>query len=211
MPQSKVDKSSKFWDRVSGWSKAETELNSTLVKHLNTQFGKHIMPNDSVLDYGCGTGSITLRIAKNAKKVCGVDISEGMLKGAQQNLKSQNIDNATFRKITTLSEMFQDDSFQVVTIFNVLQYVENRKALFEQFYKLLEAQGVLILAVPCFGEANSFSARLVKFLRLVRIMPETYFFRIDEIEKEITDTGLNIIENSNLSDLPEKFIVAKKS
>jgi hypothetical protein len=41
-------------------------------------------------------------------------------------------------------------------------------------------------------------------------MPETYFFSTNEIEKEITGTGLTIIENINLSNLPEKFIVAKK-
>lgn len=73
----------KFWDRVSGWSKAESAANSTLVKYINSKFGTHIMPDDTVLDYGCGTGTITLRIAQNTAKVYGVDVSEGMLKRAQ--------------------------------------------------------------------------------------------------------------------------------
>lgn len=143
-------------------------------------------------------------------EVYGVDISEGMLKRAQQNRKNQNIDNATFMKITILNEMFRDNSFQVITILNVLQYIENRKRIFNQFYHLLKPQGKLIIAVPCFGGMSSFSALLVKFLRFVRIMPTTYFFSSDEIEKEITDSGLTIIESINLSNLPEKFIVARK-
>lgn len=210
MNRTNVDTSYKFWDRVSGWSKAESAANSTLVKCIKSKFGIHIMPDDTVLDYGCGTGTITLQIARNANKVYGVDISEGMLRRAQQNLKNQNIDNATFMKITTLNEMFRDNSFQVIAILNVVQYIENRKRIFNQFYHLLKPQGKLIIAVPCFGGMSSFSALLVKFLRFVRIMPTTYFFSSDEIEKEITDSGLTIIESINLSNLPEKFIVARK-
>lgn len=210
MHKTKEDKSYKFWDRVSGWSKAESAANSTLVKYLNHKIGTLIMPSDTVLDFGCGTGTITLRIARNANKVYGVDVSGGMLKRAQQNLKNQHIDNAVFTKITTLNEMFKDDFFQVTTTFNVLQYIENRKELFSQFYKLLTTQGTLIVAVPCFGDTSSFSMLLVKFLRFVGIMPGTYFFSVDEIEKEITSTGFTIIESINLSDLPEKFIVARK-
>ncbi|RNC66156.1 class I SAM-dependent methyltransferase [Proteiniphilum sp. X52] len=204
------EKSYKFWDRVSGWSKAESAANSTLVECLNSRFGIHIMPDDTVLDFGCGTGTITLRIAKNANMVYGVDVSEGMLKRAQKNVEKQNIENVTFAKITTFNKMFNEDFFNVITTFNVFQYVENRKDLFEQFYKLLKPQGLLIIAVPCFGEMNSISALLVKFLRFFRIMPETYAFGEDEIEKEITDTGFSIIESIHLSNLPEKFIVARK-
>nr|WP_320057843.1 class I SAM-dependent methyltransferase [uncultured Bacteroides sp.] len=210
MTKSKIEKSYKFWDRVSGWSKAESAPNSALVKCINNKFDTYIMPDDTVLDFGCGTGTITLRIARDANKVYGVDISEGMLKRAQLNLKNQSIDNAEFIKITVLNEMFQTDSFQIVTIFNVLQYIENRKELLDQLYRLLKYQGLLIASVPCLGEMNHFSALLVKFLRFVRIMPETYFFSIDEIEKEITAAGLTMVESITLSDLPEKFIVARK-
>lgn len=208
--KTKSDKSYKFWDRVSGWSKAESAANSTLVKCVNRKFGVHIMPNDTVLDFGCGTGTITLQISKYAAKVYGVDISGGMLKRAQQNLLNQNINNTTFTKIIAFDEMFENNSFDVITSFNVLQYVENREELFKQFYKLLKPQGKLLVAIPCFGDTNSFSFQLIKFLRFVNIMPETYHFSVDEIQKEITDTGLTIIESINLSDLPEKFIVAKK-
>lgn len=210
MAKSKIEKSYKFWDRVSGWSKAESAPNSALVRCINNKFDTYIMPDDTVLDFGCGTGTITLRIARDANKVYGVDISEGMLKRAQLNLKNQSIDNAEFIKITALDEMFQNDSFKIVTVFNVLQYIENRKELLEQLYRLLKYQGLLIVSVPCLGEMNHFSALLVKLLRSVRIMPETYFFSIDEIEKEITAAGLTMVESITLSDLPEKFIVARK-
>lgn len=210
MDNVQTDESYKFWDRVAGWSKAESAVNSTLVRYINSRFGIQIMPDDTVLDYGCGTGTITLRIAQNVKKVFGVDISGGMLKRAQQNLKAQNVHNATFMKITALNEMFPDNSFQLITMFNVLQYLGNRKGLFNQFYKLLESGGRLVVAVPCFKEMTSFGILFVKFLRFVRIMPRTYFFSIDEITREITDCGFTIIENTKLTNLPERFLVVRK-
>lgn len=211
MNKTKQDNPYKFWDRVSGWSLAESAANSTLTKHLNNKFGVYILPGDTVLDYGCGTGTITLKIARNANKVYGIDVSEGMLKRAQQNLISQNIHNATFCKITALNKMFEDGTFDVITIFNVLQYIENRKELLTEFYKLLKPQGILIIAAPCFSGMNTFAALYMTFLRFVRIMPETYFFSTDRIEKEITDTGLTIIESTNLTNLPERFIIARKN
>ncbi|MCC8145970.1 MAG: methyltransferase domain-containing protein [Bacteroidales bacterium] len=211
MYKTEKDKSYKFWDKVSGWSWAESAANSTLVKHLKSKFGIYLQPDDTVLDFGCGTGTITLRIARNTHKVYGVDVSEGMFKRAQQNKKNQNIGNATFSKITALDEMFEEDFFQVITLFNVLQYIGNRKELFKQFYKLLKPNGLLMVAVPCFGEMNTSATWYVKFLRFIGIMPETYFFTIGEIEKEIVNAGLNKIESVRLSDLPEIFIVAKKN
>lgn len=210
MKMTKTDTSYKFWDRVSGWSKAETAANSTLVKCVNSKMGTHFMPGDTVLDFGCGTGTITLRIARHTDKVYGVDISGGMLKRAQQNRKDQHADNAVFMKLTALDEMFQDNFFQVVTIFNVLQYIDNRQKIFNQAYSLLQPKGKLIIAVPCFGEMNSFSALLVSFLRFVHIMPKTYFFSSKQIEKEIIDSGFSILESFDLTNLPEKFIVAVK-
>lgn len=40
----------------------------------------NITKKDVVLDYGCGTGEITLELAYHAKEVIGVDISPFMLK-----------------------------------------------------------------------------------------------------------------------------------
>ena len=38
-----------------------------------------ITPEDTVLDFGCGTGGIALNLAKYCRKVIGVDISREML------------------------------------------------------------------------------------------------------------------------------------
>ena len=204
------EESYKFWDGVSGWSKAETAATSTLAGWINRRFWESARPSATVLDFGCGTGTITLRMARNVGKIYGVDVSVGMLRRAEQNLTNQNVDNAVFRKITRLNEMFGDDPFEMVTCFNVLQYVSDRRRHFGEFYRMLKSGGTLIIALPCFADANTLSTFFTRSLKFLRIMPETYYFGVNEIESEITSSGFTILESTDLTNLPERLIVVRK-
>ena len=52
--------------------------------------------NESVFDLYCGTGSISLFLAKKAKKVIGIEIVESAVENAKENAKQNNIENAHF-------------------------------------------------------------------------------------------------------------------
>lgn len=52
-----------------------------------------IEPNDSVLDVGCGSGAITIPMAKTAKKVTAMDISSKMLEILLEQAEKSNINN----------------------------------------------------------------------------------------------------------------------
>lgn len=52
-----------------------------------------VTPNDTVLDFGCGTGGIALNLAKYSRKVIGVDISRQMLDILANKAKEKNINN----------------------------------------------------------------------------------------------------------------------
>ena len=55
-----------------------------------------VSKEDTVFDLYCGIGTISLFIAKYAKKVYGVEIVEQAIKDAKQNAKINNIENAQF-------------------------------------------------------------------------------------------------------------------
>ncbi|EES90930.1 23S rRNA (uracil(1939)-C(5))-methyltransferase RlmD [Clostridium botulinum] len=52
--------------------------------------------NEVVFDAYCGTGTISLFLSKNAKKVYGVEIVEDAIKNAKINAKENNVDNVEF-------------------------------------------------------------------------------------------------------------------
>lgn len=57
---------------------------------------KLIDKNSSVLDIGCGTGRYSIKFAKSAKNVTGIDISTEMLKYAQANAEAAGLKNVSF-------------------------------------------------------------------------------------------------------------------
>ncbi len=63
------------------------EESEIIAKKLN------ITPDDTVLDFGCGTGGIALNLAKYTRKVIGVDISMEMINILEDKAKEHNINN----------------------------------------------------------------------------------------------------------------------
>lgn len=59
---------------------------------------KDIRPSN-VLDFGCGTGRLSLALSSYGEQVTGVDVSEAMLTEAEKNKREQNISNVTFVNI----------------------------------------------------------------------------------------------------------------
>lgn len=61
-----------------------------IAKELAKPYGK------TVLDLYCGTGAIGLSMAKEAKRIIGVEIVESAVKNAQENAKQNGVENAEF-------------------------------------------------------------------------------------------------------------------
>jgi SAM-dependent methyltransferase len=69
------------------------KLATTVMKYLNPQ------PNDRVLDFGCGDGSLTLDIARVAAdgQVMGLDASPSLINTAIELASSSNVANCSFK------------------------------------------------------------------------------------------------------------------
>jgi SAM-dependent methyltransferase len=66
-----------------------------------------------VLDIGCGPGEFTLRVAKKAKLVVGVDPSSVALRLARENLRKSGLRNASFRKGVAEDLPFANGAFDL--------------------------------------------------------------------------------------------------
>lgn len=81
---------SKDWDNVAEkfrkWMKKD-DYPDKLLKKIVTN------PNDSILDIGCGEGTITLPLAKKVSRVTCIDLSSEMLKILKEKAEKQGINN----------------------------------------------------------------------------------------------------------------------
>lgn len=81
-------------------------------------------PTQQVIDVACGTGSLSMAIARKVKNVIGIDLSEDMIITARRGASKKGINNIQF-EIRDASEMsvYKDRQFDVaVTSMAVHQY-----------------------------------------------------------------------------------------
>ena len=85
---------------------------------------ENIEPSQRVMDVACGTGSLSMIIARKAKHVTGIDLSEDMVITARRGAFKKGINNIQF-EIRDASDMsvYNDRQFDVaVTSMAVHQY-----------------------------------------------------------------------------------------
>lgn len=102
-----------------------------------------------MLDIGSGTGDFLFTCKKDNWNVFGVEPS----KEAREISSHKNIE-----VVSNLS-FLEEDRFDVITLWHVLEHVENLFEYIETLKKKLKPDGVLIIAVPNF---NSYDAKFYK-------------------------------------------------
>lgn len=94
-----------------------------------------------LLDIGCGTGDF-LRIAQQ---------NNWDVLGIEPNVRARSIANEKTKNVVFKTEKLaklKPSSFDVITLWHVLEHLPNYKEHFLIFKKLLKPNGILIIAVP---------------------------------------------------------------
>lgn len=118
------------------WHKAKRELCSQFLRTVWK--GKKL----KILDIGCGTGG-NMKAFEKFGEVHGVDISPDAIAFCKKReLKHVRIGSAYRTK-------YPSSSFDVVTMLDVLEHVDDKKALSE-VKRILRPNGILILTVPAY-------------------------------------------------------------
>lgn len=107
---------------------------------LPTQFAQ-MKSGDVVIDLGSGAGNdcfIARHEVGNTGKVIGIDFTPAMIEKARINAEIRNFNNVEFRQ-GDIENMPISDNFADVVVSNcVLNLVPNKKAVFEDIYRILK-------------------------------------------------------------------------
>lgn len=94
-----------------------------------------------LLDIGTGTGYFATTMAKRGWEI------EAIEKNAQARAFAKERFNLDVRPETDLS-VFKPDSFDVITLWHVMEHLENLNETWDRLFELLTDKGILIIAVP---------------------------------------------------------------
>lgn len=106
-----------------------------------------IKPTDSILDVGCGSGSITLGFAQLVPQghVIGIDVTEKELALARGAATAQGVKNVEFRfgDAHKLLEDFEDDTFNIVHAHQVLFHIHEPVKVLRYMRQLTRPGGLV--------------------------------------------------------------------
>jgi ubiquinone/menaquinone biosynthesis C-methylase UbiE len=128
---SSYDDAEAFWRRAAG---------RVVVAAANPSEG------DVILDLGCGTGEVSVVLARRAKKLIGIDISPAMLEIASQRVKSEGVDNIELRTgdFSTLPDL---SGISLVVSNYAIHHLslDEKTHLFRQIFALLPEKGLFVM------------------------------------------------------------------
>uniref|UniRef100_UPI00404B9217 class I SAM-dependent methyltransferase n=1 Tax=Gelidibacter sp. TaxID=2018083 RepID=UPI00404B9217 len=138
-----------------------------------------------LLDFGCGTGDFLEIAQKNGWQIQGIEPNEKARSIANQKTKNTVFETSHFSK-------FNQSSFDVITLWHVLEHLPDLDSHITQFKTLLKPNGTLIIAVPNF---KSHDANHYKELWAAYDVPRhLWHFSKTAISKLVAKQNLEVIQ-----------------
>ena len=100
-------------------------------------------PQDTVLDAGCGDGSLSAQIAPRCKAAHAIDIAGNALDPALRSMANLN-----FRKMNVESLDYADGFFDRIVCVETLEHLIEPKKAIAEFHRALKPGGCLVITYP---------------------------------------------------------------
>lgn len=164
--------SKKLRDFIS--KKSNEHYNLKLLDRWNYLKGR-----SKIFDAGCGSGDF-MKINPFGTEIIGKDVNKLNL----EKLKTQGLE-VSFGDLNKKIN-FQDNSFDAISCFHVLEHLTNPQNAISEFYRILKKDGLLMIMVPNFSFKNFYNdythVRPFTKLSLFKILEHKGFKNI-EIKK----------------------------
>jgi 2-polyprenyl-3-methyl-5-hydroxy-6-metoxy-1,4-benzoquinol methylase len=142
-------------------------------------------PSGRLLDIGCATGIFACLAHQRGWRVTGLDASVWAVARARERCPG-----ATFAAVPLEQAQFRRDSFDVVTLWDVLEHVRSPAETLRLVREWLSHDGLLVLNVPNVASvvARGLGRRWVLLLR-----EHLWYFSPATMERMLTATGFRVI------------------
>lgn len=105
-----------------------------------------VEPNWRALDFGCGTGLVTLALAPRVAGITGADASEGMLRELARKVEDQGLAQVEVLQVAATGPLALNGPFDLITSSMTLHHVEHPVTRLDELRRHLRPGGWLALA-----------------------------------------------------------------
>ena len=138
-----------------------------------------------LLDVGCGTGDFLQEAKRNSWGVSGIEPN-----AQARAIANNKTDNSVFEIDELLK--FQVESFDVISLWHVLEHLPNLDEQIQIFKKLLKPNGTLIIAVPNY---KSYDAKYYKeFWAAYDVPRHLWHFNKESISKLVSKVAMEVVK-----------------
>ena len=160
-----------------------------------------LLSDKEILDFGGGTGLLALPLAKQAKSVTLVDISEKMLEQSRLKAEQQDIKNIQFLEQDLLVNPLEQQ-FDLIVVSRVLHHMPDLDATLAMFHHHLREKGQVLIADFVKTDTNHHGSELTE------LENKLAQFGFSSIDSQILYSAEDLFQG-NYSEL--FFTVAQKS
>ncbi len=202
-----------FWNNLADrYAKQPVELPEAFEQKIEVT-RSHMTPESLVLDIGCGTGSLVLRLADAGREVHGLDFSSEMIRIAREKSAAGAVENVTFHEARAESafEQFEPGSLDIVCAYSLLHLVDDRETLLAQIFALLKPGGLLISSTPCIGESWIPYRPILAVMRWLGKAPPVAIIKVSQLKEGLGAAGFESLERPDVGAKDETaFLVCQK-
>ncbi|WP_136808249.1 class I SAM-dependent methyltransferase [Desulfosediminicola flagellatus] len=211
-----MNKTEDFWDSASK-NYDKTEERFEYIHNKSRENTKSFLKDsDTVLDYGCGTGTASCQFSSQVKEIHAIDISSKMIEIAKEKAAVSKIENVRFEQSDIFDKKYSDESYDVILAFNMLHTVTSPRDVMQRINELLKPEGIFISVTPCLRQKMSFLVNLQ--IQLVRVLCKFGLIPIpirritsSEVDELLEAVEFQTIESEEIyKGASSYFVVAKK-
>ncbi|WP_437614540.1 class I SAM-dependent methyltransferase [Sorangium sp. So ce834] len=202
----------KFWDGIAEKYAAKPVGNVTAFERKKAITREHLRPGSTVLEIGCGTGSLALEMSPFAGHIHAMDVSSEMIRIADQKKQVQGVTNVTFRQGTLDGRApVEPEHFDSAWAYSLLHLVPDRRRTLKAIFDLLKPGGSFISSNVCLGSTWVPYGVIITVMRWFGKAPVVYVYDRETILREMREVGFVEIEEREVgAGGMVAFVVAKK-
>lgn len=138
--------SSRFDQQAATWD--DNPQRVALMKAVGESLLRQVQVTSTmdVLDYGCGTGLLSLGLAPHVRTVTAADASEGMLQVLRQKLASARLSTIRTVRLDLVEDPVPEERYDLISLGMTLHHVADTEALLRRFHQMLRDGGTLAIA-----------------------------------------------------------------